>query len=63
MTNDVDLIEEPICYSVFYEKYLVGNLPCVLSDFFTSVWPCTKDWVKNGLPNWQHLRDQYGLLC
>ena len=61
-TNVVDFIEEPICYSAFYEEYLVGNKPCLLSDYFTSSWPCRRDWVKDGLPNWKHLCDQYGLL-
>lgn len=60
--NVVDFLEEPICYSAFYEEYLVGNKPCLLSDYFTSSWPCRRDWVKDGLPNWKHLCDQYGLL-
>ena len=59
----VDLIEKPICYSAFYEEYLLGNKPCLLSDYFTSSWRCRKDWVKDGnIPNWQHLRDLYGSL-
>lgn len=57
---EVDVINKEICYSEFYEDYLVKNRMCLLSKLFTDSWSCRKHWVKNEAPNWDNLLENYG---
>jgi hypothetical protein len=59
---EVDVINKEICYSEFYEKYLVNNRICLLSKLFTDSWPCRKQWVESEAPNWDNLLENYGKL-
>jgi len=39
-------IVENIEYSEFFTRFLLRNVPCVLSESFTKNWPCRQDWTK-----------------
>ena len=49
-----------MCYTEFYEQYLVKNQLCLLSGPFTDSWPCRELWVRDGKPNWEYLLEIYG---
>ena len=60
MGVNIDVLEKHLCYSEFYHRYLVANKPCLLSELWTESWPCRKLWVKNGQPDWEFLKRNYG---
>ncbi|KAM8967186.1 2-oxoglutarate and iron-dependent oxygenase JMJD4 [Pelodytes ibericus] len=59
----IDFIRDPesFSYADFFHKYLLANLPCLLSAKFTESWGSRKEWVKPGnTPNWDHLLRTFG---
>ncbi|KZS11416.1 putative JmjC domain-containing protein 4 [Daphnia magna] len=57
---EVDVINNEVCYSEFYNKYLIMNRPCLLSKTHTESWLSRKLWAENELPSWENLLDSYG---
>ena len=56
----MDVLNEPICYSEFYQRYLLANKPCLLAAKVTESWLCRQLWVENGRPKWDYLKQNYG---
>lgn len=57
------MINNEVCYSEFYDKYLIMNRPCLLSKTHTESWLSRKLWAENELPSWENLLDSYGTDC
>ena len=51
-----------IPYKVFFQNYLLPNKPCIFSSSLTKNWPCRRDWVCGGAPNFAVLRTLFGRL-
>lgn len=60
--KEVLVLTEEICYTEFYERFLMENQLCLLSESFTDSWPCRKLWVVDGKPNWDYLIETFGKL-
>ncbi|XP_072751632.1 2-oxoglutarate and iron-dependent oxygenase JMJD4 [Anoplolepis gracilipes] len=59
--DTIERIEEStVTYNDFFSKYLIPNKPCVINFQATENWPCRRDWVLNGEPNFQVLRTLFG---
>ncbi|XP_061549664.1 2-oxoglutarate and iron-dependent oxygenase JMJD4 isoform X1 [Phyllopteryx taeniolatus] len=57
----VDYIDNDLCYSKFFKRYLLPNHPCVFSKRFTDEWKCRKQWVtEEGKPHFQKLLQEFG---
>ncbi|XP_028392950.1 2-oxoglutarate and iron-dependent oxygenase JMJD4-like isoform X2 [Dendronephthya gigantea] len=48
-----------IGYQEFVQKYLLGNLPCLLDERFTRNWKSRQEWVCDGKPNFEFLRESF----
>jgi len=53
-------IVQPLNYNEFFERFLLANRPCVISDFVTKEWPCLQTWVSCGEPHYNYLANKYG---
>ena len=51
-----------ISYKLFFQNYLLPNKPCIFSSNLTKNWPCRRDWVCEGAPNFDVLRTLFGRL-
>ena len=51
---------DPISYTSFFQNYLLPNLPCLLSAKVTENWLSRKDWVLDGAPNFEVLKEKFG---
>ena len=51
-----------ISYKLFFQNYLLPNKPCIFSSSLTKDWPCRRDWVCEGAPNFAVLRTLFGRL-
>lgn len=58
----VDWVDSNITYEEFFEKYLIGNKPCIISQEMTKNWKSVQNWVdsKNGKPNFNYLKENFG---
>ncbi|XP_050710936.1 2-oxoglutarate and iron-dependent oxygenase JMJD4-like isoform X1 [Eriocheir sinensis] len=54
-------VSAPLGYEEFFREYLERNVPCVLSEGFTSGWRARRAWVtKAGAPDVDHLLHHFG---
>ncbi|XP_077260757.1 jumonji domain containing 4 [Temnothorax americanus] len=58
--NAVERINSPVTYNDFFSRHLIGNKPCVIGLRATENWPCRREWVSNGAPNFEVLRALFG---
>lgn len=56
----IDHITAPIYYEDFFCKYLLCNLPCVLSEWATAEWRSRLDWCHDGEISWDLLDTLFG---
>lgn len=47
-------------YDEFFRECLLKNRPCVFQPGLTEKWESTVNWVSNGAPNFQYMRQRYG---
>ncbi|EZA49639.1 hypothetical protein DMN91_006417 [Ooceraea biroi] len=58
--NTIDRIDSTVTYNDFFSKYLIPNRPCIISSQATESWPCRREWVLDGAPNFNVLRTLFG---
>ena len=58
----VEKISFDITLRQFQDLYLTQNKPCIFPKAFTDDWRSRREWVKNGKPNLEYLRDKFGKL-
>ncbi|XP_033228054.1 2-oxoglutarate and iron-dependent oxygenase JMJD4 isoform X2 [Belonocnema kinseyi] len=51
---------DEISYNDFFSNYLIANKPCIIQSNATKNWPCKKDWIQNGAPNFTLLKQLFG---
>ncbi|XP_071448147.1 2-oxoglutarate and iron-dependent oxygenase JMJD4 [Hetaerina americana] len=53
-------ISGDVPYSEFFHKYMANNIPCIFEESVTKSWLSRKLWVKDELPNFEYLRENFG---
>lgn len=61
VSNIVERIDSTVTYNDFFSKYLIRNKPCIINLQSTENWPCRREWVLNGAPNFEVLRTLFGM--
>lgn len=49
-----------VTYSIFFENFMLGNKPCVLTNIGND-WQSRREWIANGKPNFEFLTKMYGM--
>jgi len=57
----VERIDSAVTYNDFFYKHLICNKPCVIGLQATENWPCRREWVLRGAPNFEVLRTLFGM--
>ncbi|CAM1321982.1 JMJD4 (predicted) [Pycnogonum litorale] len=58
---DIVRIEKAVTYEEFFVKYLLRNVPCILSSSFTDEWKCRQEWMDdNNEINTEFLSKKFG---
>jgi len=58
----IDRISKPILYEEFFHKYLVRNVPCILTEWATDAWLSRADWTRDGRISWDLLEKLFGKI-
>lgn len=60
--HKIDWVDSNITYEEFFEKYLIANKPCIISQELTKNWKSVQNWVdsKSGKPNFNYLKENFG---
>ncbi|XP_046385564.1 2-oxoglutarate and iron-dependent oxygenase JMJD4 isoform X2 [Ischnura elegans] len=53
-------VTDEITYTEFFEKYMAKNIPCIFSEDTTKSWLSRKSWVKDQIPDFEYLRENFG---
>lgn len=61
VSNIVERVDSTVTYNDFFSKYLIRNKPCIISLQATENWPCRREWVLDGAPNFEVLRTLFGM--
>jgi len=61
VSNIVERIDSTVTYNDFFYKYLIHNKPCIINLQATENWPCRREWVLDGAPNFEVLRTLFGM--
>ena len=57
----IDRIDKEISYDIFLRDYLLPNRACVFGSWVTENWKSRDMWVKDGTPDLNHLRREFGM--
>ena len=49
-----------ISYQEFVAKFLTKNVPCLLEEIHTRSWRSRQEWILNGKPHFEFLRENFG---
>ncbi|XP_020279195.1 jmjC domain-containing protein 4 [Pseudomyrmex gracilis] len=55
----IDRIDLRVTYNDFFSEYMIRNKPCVINLEATENWPCRREWVLDGAPNFEALRSLF----
>lgn len=58
--DTIDRIDLKVTYNDFFSEYLTRNKPCVIDLEATENWPCRRQWVLDGAPNFEALNSLFG---
>lgn len=59
--GSIDVVPADISPSVFYDRYLLANRPCVLDAQTTHTWKSRRCWVTpDGKPDYEYLKEHFG---
>lgn len=47
-------------YKLFFENYLLPNMPCMFGPSVTEIWKSRDQWMENDAPNFRHLKSKFG---
>ncbi|CAH1957244.1 unnamed protein product [Acanthoscelides obtectus] len=48
-----------LTYNDFFQNFMVANVPCIIKGI-GNTWESSRDWVKDGRPNYDYLMQKYG---
>ncbi|XP_044750325.1 2-oxoglutarate and iron-dependent oxygenase JMJD4 [Coccinella septempunctata] len=59
LNQDVVPVMKSPPYETFFQYHMMRNLPCLIQRVGRE-WKSTKAWCKNGVPNFEYLKNKYG---
>ena len=60
---EISRISELLSYNEFVENYLSKNCPCLFDENFTRNWRSRKEWITQGKPNFDFLKEAFGRIA
>lgn len=61
---ELEVLPPSVDFLYFVQHFLYENRPCLLANEFVDTWKARMFWQKDGIPNIEYLRYEFGVsLC